>query len=159
MDAEGCPMPDQCMWKHVGVNGEDCPQFCPAFCLPKEMFCPGHWDENGCQVSPDMCMPSQNDDNHCQLHCPVQCAANATFCPGSIDKQGCEMPGHCVSHHVGAHGEDCPVFCPVTCAPEELFCPGHWDENGCQVSPDMCMPSQNDDSHCQLHCPVQCAAD
>ena len=38
------------------MNGDDCANNCPTFCMPEEIFCSGGMDETGCLL-PDFCMP------------------------------------------------------------------------------------------------------
>ena len=42
----------------VGIDGKECAVTCPMECGKDMMNCPGHNNNNGCQM-PDTCMPTK----------------------------------------------------------------------------------------------------
>merc|ERR1711872_628349 len=77
MDFNNCSMPGFCLQTFQGADGTECPIFCPANCSYDEMVCSGVWNENGCQVSEDTCIPIQSPSTAASGDGPIQCPIHA----------------------------------------------------------------------------------
>jgi len=98
VDEWGCQMPDECLPKHFGLDGRECPSTCPTFCRSDEILCPSHPDENGCLAAPDTCLPRTTvglDGEECPTICPVECPPGLMACGASCQETGCPLPKYC----------------------------------------------------------------
>ena len=178
-DSQGCPLADTCMdWGYDMGDGMFCHNYCPPTCHDGDMVCPGWKDsQTGCQMEPDMCMPSTHygygwdpatgEFTDCMAFCPKYCNNDEMMCPGGYDSQGCPKEDTCMSHgYEMADGSFCYNYCPAACHEGEMVCPGWVGDNGCQMEPDNCMPStwhgygwdsaKGESVDCAAFCPVYC---
>ena len=102
----------------IGIDGNACPDVCPAACGIAEQSCPGGVDSNGCMM-PDVCTSTTGNFRNCAVifnvsltniiyfidptglgctvHCPIPCGSGHMTCYGAFDSNGCMMPDTCIS--------------------------------------------------------------
>ena len=115
LDENGCPNPTICIdWYYTSqTTGEVCSTYCPTYCHPDEILCPGEVSVySGCQMSYDYCLPAFKEGHKlgsmCESFCKPQCNSRSgpefeKCCHGGYDENGCELPGWCAGE-----GEGCP---------------------------------------------------
>ena len=67
LDNTGCPLPNTCMSKTFGNDGNVCPVACPVTCPDGQLKCNGGRDKNNCQM-PDTCVSNTGNFFFFSMH-------------------------------------------------------------------------------------------
>ena len=165
LDENGCKRRTICIKKELDINGNMCPEICPAKCQPDQTICAENQrDELGCREQESCHNKTRNIlGGFCDYDsiCPALCNNTEVLCETGMDDEGCKNPDVCYQPERDYNGEFCPFTCPGICEKGERLCPGHpIDENGCKGQPACYNRTRDFDGHhfCPetSDCPIYC---
>jgi hypothetical protein len=118
VDENDCKLPDQCIKKERGIDGELCPFHCPELCSEEQVFCEGGITETGCK-GPSSCRDKEEHrwgpgadtepKEECPGFCPTVCESHEILCPSQLDPcNGCPTEQVCREAIKDNSGSYCP---------------------------------------------------